>query len=79
MKELTEEIIRSDNPHFGPVIRNIEEGPCSSSIFDFTYYKTVGAHNSKMGHHITGESMMVDAWATYLWSPSKQEWILGSN
>lgn len=76
MQELNEEKIRVDNPHFGPEIRMIEEGPYESEVFDFTHYRTVGAHGSKHAHD---PSWTFDAWATYLWSPSRQEWCLGEN
>jgi hypothetical protein len=73
MSQLTEEQIKKDNPHFGPVIRFIEAEPISGEG-DFTLAITVGAHNSK---HMGG-SRIFDAWATYLWSPAKG-WCLGEN
>lgn len=76
LPELTEEQIRKDNPHFGPVIRLIDEGPYHSGKFDFTYFKTVGAYRSK---HEGEPEKLFDAWATYLWSPRRNKWVLGAN
>lgn len=79
MKLLTEKQIRSDNPHFGPIIRTIKERPFSKEErpyleYGFTYLKIVGAKNSsipKLGK--------VDAWASYSWSPSLEKWVIGAN
>ena len=79
MKALEEQQIRRDNPHFGPDIRLIEEGPYKAegkTLFDFTHYRTVGAHGSE---HEEAPGRKFDAWATYLWSPSRHEWCLGAN
>jgi len=75
--KLTEDIIRRDNPHFGPVIRVVEEvEPYTSEGFDFSFKITVGAHHSKF---MDEPNTLIDAWATYLWSPSCDEWVLGAN
>ena len=74
MKELTEMRIRQDNPHFGPVLRVVEEGPYESEDFDFTFLKVVGAEGSKCPQRGS-----LDARASYLWSPSKNDWVLGAN
>jgi hypothetical protein len=72
MSQLTEEQIRKDNPHFGPVIRFIEAKTISEG--DFTLVVTVGAHNSKHAE----EPRIFDAWATYVWS-TVRGWCLGAN
>lgn len=82
LQELTEQQIRSDNPHFGPVIRLVEEGAYLSRHFDYTYFLTVGARDSKIDWSLIQDGSDIrtmDAWATYLWSPSKQHWDLGAN
>lgn len=66
--------IRKDNPHFGPVIRVIEKRPYSSKEFDFNYLIVVGARNSE-----SYDNRKIDAWASYLYSPSKGKWVLGAN
>ena len=76
MTDLTDEQIHKDNPHFGPVIRLIEEGPYRSKRFDFTFYRTVGAYDSSWEDE---PNCKFDAWATYLWSPSSECWVLGDN
>ena len=80
MEQLTESQIRADNPHFGPVIRQIEEiQTYNSKTFDFTHTQTVGAKNSVMPGYGIEPDIIVDSWATYLWSPSKNIWVLGAN
>uniref|UniRef100_A0A6H1ZRS2 Uncharacterized protein n=1 Tax=viral metagenome TaxID=1070528 RepID=A0A6H1ZRS2_9ZZZZ len=75
--ELTNERIRQDNPHFGPVIRTVESiKPYQSPHFDFTQKVVVGAENSGWPEE---PGRQFDAWATYLWSPSRNDWCLGAN
>ena len=75
----TENQIREENPHFGPVIRTVEPiSPYQSKHFDFTYKVIVGAHESNIECG-DGTYAIVDAWATYLWSPSRDKWCLGAN
>ena len=76
MTKLTDERIRADNPHFGPIIRLIEEQAYRSKHFDFNFERTVGAHGSCFPD---APNRKFDAWATYLWSPSKNDWVLGAN
>ena len=71
---LTETQIRTDNPHFGPKIRLIDEGPCNNG--GYLFRKTVAAEGSR---HAAEPGVFFDAWATYLWSPIKKEWVLGAN
>lgn len=79
----TDKQIRNDNPHFGPVIRVVEPiAPYQSKEFDFTHSIVVGAKNSEIEDiDYKGNIFIrkVDAWATYLWSPSKCKWVLGAN
>ncbi len=71
--------IRNDNPYFGPVIRIVEPIESYKSVdFDFTHKITVGAHGSKFDQP-DGSFSFIDAWATYLWSPSRKEWCLGAS
>ena len=81
MEPLTEDQVRKDNPHFGSVIRLIEPiKSYTSNEFDFTHIQVVGAKNSTLsGFGILPDVKGHDAWATYLWSPSKKTWVLGAN
>jgi Fe-S cluster assembly iron-binding protein IscA len=82
-EKLTEELIRKENPHFGPKIRVIEEGSYESKCgFDFDYFITVGAQDSKIDMSLEqdgSEVQIVDAHATFLWSPKERRWVLGAN
>ena len=75
--ELTEEQIRRDNKHFGPVIRIVEPvTPYKSKAFKkLTHTVTVGAVKSYIDH---GEAP-IDAWASYLWNSETGQWVLGAN
>lgn len=81
--KLTEELIREANPHFGPEIRVIEEGPYESECgFDFDYFIRVGANGSKIDFSLKQDGSYVrtvDAHAVFLWSPSEKRWVLGAN
>jgi hypothetical protein len=74
MKALTLNQVLEDNPHFGHQIRVVESGPYKSAQFDFTEYKTVGSCDATA----PWTSAHIDAWATYLWSPTRG-WVLGAN
>ena len=75
LPELSDEQVRKDNPHFGPTIRTVTSiKPYHSRLYSFTYIQTVGAYDSE-GYY----QQKIDAWATYLWSPAKNEWCLGAN
>ena len=81
-EKLTEELIRKENPHFGPKIRVIEEGPYKSKRFDFNYMITVGAYDSEVDFSLEQDGSkikLIDAHATFLWSPTKKRWVLGAN
>lgn len=73
MKDLSERQIFEDNPHFGKQLRLVESAPHVSRYGDWTWRKTVGSADANLDGHT------VDAWATYLWSPSQQRWYLGAN
>ena len=74
---LTDEQIKKDNPHFGPKVRIVEPiKPYESKNFDFKFSQTVGAYDSRFECE---PDDFFDAWATYLWSPSKNIWVLGAN
>lgn len=73
--------IRSDNPHFGPEIRIVENIiPYDGNFKDrFSHQITVGAHSSVIEAFAGFPEKIVDAWATYLYDTKQQRWVLGAN
>lgn len=75
-KNITLEQIRTDNPHFGTSVRVIAVAEYRSKYFDYTHRITFGSVDS---YDPFFPDKIMDAWATYLWSPSKNQWDLGAN
>ena len=89
MDRPTDEQIRKDNPHFGPMIRVVE--PVLPYQGDhYSHHVIVGAHGSCFASDpehvqdceelgIAPEADIFDAWATYMYDPSTGQWVLGAN